>query len=226
MSDGRALLTDREREALETDESGSYRYKTRSYIRNRIERLEADAELLADAEPELFEELREAVCDVDTDGDVQPPADSRESGVTPSTPDPDPTDGQSGSPARGGSEPAAAGDIPRDVLEGDSFTEPIPGDLEDDELLAAIGAAFEELKANTPLSKGEIIRAVMPSHPLKYDPDAALEKLDAGEGYRGKWWRLIRDGLKGIDDVDPSSGGNDKWRYTGDDEWVFAGGGE
>jgi hypothetical protein len=63
MSEGRALLTDREREALKTDESGSYRYKTRSYIRNRIERLEGDAELLAKHEPELFEQLQSVVCE-------------------------------------------------------------------------------------------------------------------------------------------------------------------
>jgi hypothetical protein len=63
MSDGRALLTEREREALAGDETGSYRYKTRTYLRNRIEKLERDAELLAEHEPELFDRLQAAVCD-------------------------------------------------------------------------------------------------------------------------------------------------------------------
>jgi len=61
MSDGRALLTDRERDALAGEASDSYRYKTRTYLRHRLEKLEEDAELLAEHEPELFDELRDVV---------------------------------------------------------------------------------------------------------------------------------------------------------------------
>lgn len=68
MSDGRALLTEREREALASDETGSYRYKTRTYLRNRLEKLERDAELLAEHEPELHDQLQAAVCN-DVNGD-------------------------------------------------------------------------------------------------------------------------------------------------------------
>ena len=61
MSDGRALLTDRERDALAGEASDSYRYKTRTYLRHRLEKLEEDADLLAEHEPELFDELRDVV---------------------------------------------------------------------------------------------------------------------------------------------------------------------
>jgi hypothetical protein len=61
MTEGRALLTEREREALADDESGSYRYKTRTYLRNRLDRLERDAELLREHEPDLYERLQAAV---------------------------------------------------------------------------------------------------------------------------------------------------------------------
>jgi len=74
MTEGRALLTEREREALADDESGSYRYKTRSYLRNRLDRLERDAELLAEREPELFERLQSAVQNASTQGESAPTA--------------------------------------------------------------------------------------------------------------------------------------------------------
>lgn len=62
MAEGRALLTDREREALAGDKSDNYRYKTRTYFRDRLERLAADIEHLEEHEPELLEELRDVVC--------------------------------------------------------------------------------------------------------------------------------------------------------------------
>lgn len=62
MAEGRALLTDREREALAGGKSDNYRYKTRTYFRGRLERLAADIEHLEEHEPELLEELREVVC--------------------------------------------------------------------------------------------------------------------------------------------------------------------
>ena len=67
MSDGRALLTDREREALAGEASDSYRYKTRTYLRQRLEKLEEDVDLLAEHEPELLDELRDVVERADAD---------------------------------------------------------------------------------------------------------------------------------------------------------------
>lgn len=67
MGEGRALLTERERDAITGEESDSYRYKTRTYLRKRLEKLEADAELLAEHEPDLYDELRDVVCDEEHD---------------------------------------------------------------------------------------------------------------------------------------------------------------
>lgn len=71
---GRALLTDREREALDGEETGSYVYKTRSVVRDRIDRLATDAELLAETEPELYAELLDAVQSAGS-GDMEPGGD-------------------------------------------------------------------------------------------------------------------------------------------------------
>lgn len=61
MTEGRGLLTDREREAIQGDSSDSYKYKTRTYLRRRLDKLEADADLLAEHEPELYDRLLDAV---------------------------------------------------------------------------------------------------------------------------------------------------------------------
>ena len=63
MSEGRGLLTTRERQALRGDLSDSYKYKTRTYFRRRLEKLNDDIELLEQHDPELLEELRDVVCD-------------------------------------------------------------------------------------------------------------------------------------------------------------------
>ena len=79
MTEGRGLLTEREREAIEGEGSDSYRYKTRTYIRRRLDKLEADAELLAEHEPELYDRLLDAVdtraVDVSTDEPAEPSTD-------------------------------------------------------------------------------------------------------------------------------------------------------
>lgn len=62
MSQGRALLTTREREAIAGEASDSYYHKTRSYFRDRLDELEKDLDVLAEHDPELLDELREVVC--------------------------------------------------------------------------------------------------------------------------------------------------------------------
>ncbi|QAU11322.1 hypothetical protein EKH57_00035 (plasmid) [Halorubrum sp. BOL3-1] len=89
---GRGLLTEREREVLAEEEGGSYQYKTRSVVRDRIDELEADAEVLAEAEPELYALLVEAVrtggsADMGPGGDPNGPADPH-----PSTPEEPPAE--------------------------------------------------------------------------------------------------------------------------------------
>jgi cytochrome c-type biogenesis protein CcmH/NrfF len=63
MTEGRGLLTEHERGALAGDATDNYRYKTRTYVRRRLEKLERDVEVLAQHEPELLEELRATVCE-------------------------------------------------------------------------------------------------------------------------------------------------------------------
>lgn len=58
----RALLTERERQVLRGDAgTDAYRSTVRSRVRNRLEELEADAELLGTHEPELYKRLTEII---------------------------------------------------------------------------------------------------------------------------------------------------------------------
>lgn len=57
--------TDRERITGEADVPDSKRYEAASRIRKRIQALEQDAEILETHHPELYKELREAVCTED-----------------------------------------------------------------------------------------------------------------------------------------------------------------
>ena len=63
MSNGRALLTDREREIVagEADVDDPYRYQTISRVRQRFSRLEEDLEAM-EKHGELANEVREIVC--------------------------------------------------------------------------------------------------------------------------------------------------------------------
>jgi len=63
MSNGRALLTDREREIVagEADVDDPYRYQRISRVRQRFSRLEGDLEAM-EKHGELANEVREIVC--------------------------------------------------------------------------------------------------------------------------------------------------------------------
>lgn len=67
MADGRALLTDREREILagEADVTDNYRYKVESTARQRVRQMEHDVAVLREHYPEIFTELQDTVCDTD-----------------------------------------------------------------------------------------------------------------------------------------------------------------
>ena len=57
----RGLLTDREREILrqEAEVSRNYVYQIRSRVRDKIEALSTDVEILKRHQPDLYEELNE-----------------------------------------------------------------------------------------------------------------------------------------------------------------------
>lgn len=63
----RALLTDGERRHISGESGNNQRkYEAVSRVRSRIEEeLVTDVEILEEHHPELLEELREVVCDVD-----------------------------------------------------------------------------------------------------------------------------------------------------------------
>jgi hypothetical protein len=63
----RALLTDRERELIEggEDAQDDLRYQAVSRVRRKInEELTTDVELLREHHPDLYDELRETVCEL------------------------------------------------------------------------------------------------------------------------------------------------------------------
>lgn len=63
MPEHRGLLTAREREILreEAEVSKNYLYQIRSRIRDKIEALDTDVEILRRYQPDLFEELLETL---------------------------------------------------------------------------------------------------------------------------------------------------------------------
>lgn len=65
MSDGRALLTDRERAILagEVEVKDNYRYKVESIARQRVEKAKEDIDVLRENYPEIFAEIESAVCE-------------------------------------------------------------------------------------------------------------------------------------------------------------------
>lgn len=68
MARTRALLTDTDREYLTGSEGDDKRYQSASRVRRRIrEELPRDLELLEEYHPQLLEELREAVCQGESD---------------------------------------------------------------------------------------------------------------------------------------------------------------
>lgn len=63
MAKTRALLTETEREQIAGEHGDTRKYQAVSRVRSRIgEELTTDVELLREHHPELYEELREAVC--------------------------------------------------------------------------------------------------------------------------------------------------------------------
>ena len=82
---------------------------------------------------------------------------------------------------------------------------------------AAVYAARDYLREHGPATMREIVAEVMPEHPLGYDVDGALEKVEAGDRYRGAWWRrVVKPGLKALPDVEAPARGASEWRYTGE----------
>ena len=65
MARTRALMTDTERQyiARKTDVSENKRYQAIARVRDRLESLDDDIDVLEEHHPELLAEVREVVCD-------------------------------------------------------------------------------------------------------------------------------------------------------------------
>lgn len=60
----RALMTKRERELIAGDDDDDLRYQAVSRVRRKInDELTADVEILRESHPDLYDELREVVCE-------------------------------------------------------------------------------------------------------------------------------------------------------------------
>jgi hypothetical protein len=205
MSEGRGLLTESEREALAGEHSKSYRYKTRNYVRSRIEKLAADIEVLESHEPELLADLRATVCESGRE--------SREDRIDADAVDTTTKDNerQADTPAR--RDDAVAREGGRGLDEGPVDTDELPATVNFDDAAAAIGAARAYIRDHGGATKADLVRHVMPDH-----VDAVLEKIDAGDRYRGAWWRhVVKPGLEAADDVEKPPQGGSVWEYDGDD---------
>jgi hypothetical protein len=87
-----------------------------------------------------------------------------------------------------------------------------------DEALAAIAAAVAYVREEHKATKQEIVRAVMPDHELKYDYASAAAKLDAGDRYRGAWWRkVVKRGLEATPEITKPKPGHSEWRWVGEE---------
>lgn len=91
----------------------------------------------------------------------------------------------------------------------------LPSTVDPDAALETILAAQEYLTKHQTATKTDFVRGVMRDHPLGYDPDAALAKIEAGDRYRGAWWRkVVKPGLEALPDVrKPPRGGSD-WKIA------------
>jgi hypothetical protein len=90
-----------------------------------------------------------------------------------------------------------------------------PAGREREACSAAVYAARDYLREHGPATKRDLVAEVMPDHPLGYDVDGALEKVEAGDRYRGAWWRrVVKPGLKALPDVEAPARGASEWRYT------------
>lgn len=92
MTRRRAILTDRERELLRDDDAGDQRYVVISRVRTKIqEELVEDVSILQENHPDLYEELRDVVCEGVQETAVVPEEPRRED---PAASPPEPLDGE------------------------------------------------------------------------------------------------------------------------------------
>ena len=95
----------------------------------------------------------------------------------------------------------------------DAVLADLPSTVDPADARETIHTVREFLREAGPASKATIVREVMPTHPLGYDADDALAKIDAGDRYRGAWWRrVVKPGLEALPDVSKPPAGASEWK--------------
>lgn len=83
-----------------------------------------------------------------------------------------------------------------------------------DDAAAAVGRVRDYIRDHGGATKADLVRHVMPDHPLSYDGGGALGKIDSDDRYRGAWWRrVVKPGLEAAADVEKLPRGGSVWKY-------------
>lgn len=202
MSQGRGLLTESERKALAGNASDSYQYKTRSYFRDRLDKLADDVGVLKEHDPELLEELRDVVCE-DTASEVREqvqPSASEEPAVEFRDESEESAEPQQDTPSveRAQSPRAKA----QEMLEEKGLSAPQK---------EAVLAAWDHLRERGMSQRSTFIDDVYPDHHAGY-ADRGLKNPERA------WWKnVIDDYLPDLPNVEkPPKEGGHQWTYTGE----------
>jgi len=92
-----------------------------------------------------------------------------------------------------------------------------PSTKDREECIEAIRATYEYLQNHGEATMSEFVTEVMPEHPVGYDADADVEKInDPDQRNRSTWWRrVVKPGLEALPDVESPPKGASNWTYTG-----------
>lgn len=114
-----------------------------------------------------------------------------------------------------------------DVEESDGDDDPVriavadvefPSTKDREECIEAIRAAYEYLQDHGEATMSEFVTGVMPEHPVGYDADADVEKInDPDQRNRSTWWwKVVKPGLEALPDVESPPTGASNWTHTGE----------
>jgi len=126
----------------------------------------------------------------------------------------EPTTSEPSTPAPEPEPPTAKQESTKGSLES---LEDFPAGCDPDECWAAVQAAEQYIRSEGSATMSEIVAAVMPEHPVGYDVDDALERIDSEKRYRGAWWRrVVRPSLETHRNVEKPPRGRSEWKWIGE----------
>lgn len=201
MAEGRGLLTEKERRAIAGELSDSYRYKTRSYFRGRLDELAEDVAVLDAEAPDLLEELREVVRS-GTDGHGAPAHAPRETAENAPRADAvdAPADGPLDPPADAHGAHAVGEEDLAEVIREYMAENDIPPKTEHGR--GAVIDVFDYLREHERAKTGEIQTAVYPEYDTEWSTARTM-------------WNALDRYLDDVPGVEKAGYG--EWGYAGDD---------